>query len=53
MTDGEPLNDDDRHFWLVKGGEWLASCHYGAMVSCSALKRTYRNQVHAHCPHIE
>lgn len=53
MAAGEPLNDDDRHPWLDKVGDWLASHADGAVVSCSALKRKYRDQLRARCAHAE
>jgi gluconokinase len=53
MTAGEPLNDDDRYPWLEKVGEWLAGHRTGGVVSCSALKRKYRDQLRAHCPRVE
>lgn len=51
MTAGQPLDDDDRHPWLEAIGEWLAQ-HSGAggVMSCSALKRKYRDQLRGHCP---
>lgn len=53
MTVGEPLNDDDRYPWLENVGEWLAGHRAGGVVSCSALKRKYRDQLRAHCPGVE
>ena len=53
MAAGEPLNDDDRYPWLEKVGEWLANHHAGGVVSCSALKRKYRDRLRAHCPRVE
>jgi gluconokinase len=53
MAAGEPLNDDDRYPWLEKVGEWLAGHHSGGVVSCSALKRKYRDQLRVHCPQVE
>jgi gluconokinase len=53
MTAGEPLNDDDRYPWLERVGEWLAGHRDGAVASCSALKRKYRDQLRAHCPGVE
>lgn len=53
MAAGEPLDDDDRYPWLEKVGEWLATHREGAVVSCSALKRTYRDQLRAHCPNVQ
>ena len=46
MTAGKPLNDDDRYPWLEAIGEWLAvRCGDGGVMSCSALKRKYRDQL--------
>lgn len=54
MTAGEPLDDDDRHPWLEAIGEWLAQqCTAGGVMSCSALKRKYRDQLRRHCPETE
>ena len=51
MTAGTPLNDDDRYPWLEAIGEWLAvRCGDGGVMSCSALKRKYRDQLRRHCP---
>ncbi|MCV7200162.1 gluconokinase [Mycobacterium angelicum] len=51
MSGGVPLDDDDRHPWLERVGEWLADHGEGGVVSCSALKRKYRDQLRAHCLH--
>ncbi len=53
MAAGEPLDDDDRYPWLDKVGEWLAGHQDGGVVSCSALKRNYRDRLRAHCPRVE
>lgn len=53
MAAGEPLDDDDRYPWLERVGDWLAAHRDGAVVSCSALKRKYRDQLRAHCPGVE
>jgi gluconokinase len=53
MTAGEPLDDTDRYPWLENVGEWLAGHRDGGVVSCSALKRKYRDQLRAHCPRVE
>lgn len=53
MTAGEPLDDDDRYPWLEKVGEWLAGHPDGGVVSCSALKRKYRDRLRAHRPGVE
>ena len=53
MAAGQPLSDDDRYPWLERVGEWLAGHRDGGVVSCSALKRAYRDQLRAHCPRVE
>ena len=54
MTAGEALNDDDRYPWLEAIGEWLAErCDTGGVMSCSALKHKYRDQLRRHCPDVE
>jgi gluconokinase len=53
MTVGQPLNDKDRYPWLERVGEWLADHRDGGVVSCSALKRKYRDQLRAHCSDIK
>jgi gluconokinase len=53
MAAGEPLNDQDRFFWLETVGEWLVAHRDGGVISCSALKRKYRDQLRTHCPDIE
>jgi gluconokinase len=45
MTAGEPLDDSDRAPWLAAVGRWLAEHPGGAVVSCSALRRTYRDML--------
>jgi gluconokinase len=53
MTAGHPLDDDDRYPWLEAIGQWLADHHDGGVMSCSALKRKYRDQMRRHCPDVE
>ncbi|MFC7674087.1 gluconokinase [Mycolicibacterium sp. GCM10028919] len=53
MTAGHPLDDDDRLPWLDSIGAWLAAHGDGGVMSCSALKRKYRDQLRGHCPAIE
>ena len=54
MTAGEALDDDDRHPWLESIGEWLsAHAETGGVMSCSALKRRYRDQLRQHAPATE
>lgn len=53
MTAGHPLNDDDRWPWLESIGGWLAEHVDGGVMSCSALKHAYRDQLREHCPSVE
>jgi gluconokinase len=55
MTAGQPLDDDDRYPWLEAIGQWLAErCEdRGGVMSCSALKRKYRDQLRRHCVGVE
>ncbi len=54
MTAGTALDDDDRHPWLESIGEWLAERNAtGGVMSCSALKRKYRDQLRHHEPRTE
>jgi gluconokinase len=49
MTAGHALDDDDRYPWLESIGEWLAEHdEKGGVMSCSALKRKYRDQLRRH-----
>jgi len=46
MTSGRPLDDEDRRHWLDTVAEWIAERlrdGRGGVVSCSALKRRYRD----------
>ncbi|GAB2598799.1 gluconokinase [Streptomyces capparidis] len=48
MSAGTPLDDADRAPWLDAIGEWARSRRgLGGVVSCSALKRTYRDRLRA------
>src|SRR4029077_10287655 len=53
MTAGEALNDDDRRPWLATIGKWLSAHPDGGVMSCSALKRAYRDQLREHCHGVE
>jgi gluconokinase len=54
MTAGEALDDTDRHPWLEAIGEWLEEhAETGGVMSCSALKRKYRDQLRRHAPTTE
>jgi gluconokinase len=53
MAAGHPLDDDDRRPWLQAIGSWLAERDgSGAVASCSALKRRYRDTLLAAAPGI-
>jgi gluconokinase len=46
MSAGIPLTDSDRGPWLEAIGAWLAQrADTGAVVTCSALKRRYRDAI--------
>jgi gluconokinase len=53
MAAGTALTDDDRYPWLEASGQWLAQHSDGGVLSCSALKRRYRDQLRSHCAGIE
>lgn len=50
MRSGTPLTDDDRAGWLARLGEELAARQGGAVLTCSALKRSYRELLRAAVP---
>lgn len=52
MAAGIPLDDDDRRPWLEAVGQWLADHPDGAVMSCSALKRRYRDELRHQAPHV-
>lgn len=52
MAAGHPLDDTDRYPWLETIGRWLADHAGGGVMSCSALKRSYRDQLRRHCPEV-
>ncbi|MHC1547983.1 gluconokinase [Phyllobacterium sp. K27] len=45
MSSGIPLTDEDRWPWLDKIGAELAKAESGLVVSCSALKMSYRERL--------
>jgi carbohydrate kinase (thermoresistant glucokinase family) len=48
MAAGIPLTDNDRRDWLLEIAQQLADAragHHGLVVSCSALKRSYRDML--------
>ncbi|MEU3980081.1 gluconokinase [Streptomyces sp. NPDC026672] len=53
MTAGVPLDDEDRWPWLDAIGAWaLGRAGLGGVVSCSALKRSYRDRLRAAAPGV-
>lgn len=52
MRAGTPLTDVDRRPWLLAIGAWLAEHENGAVVTCSALKRVYRDTLREAAPTI-
>lgn len=51
MSAGIPLDDADRAPWLAALGAWLAThAADGGVLSCSALKRDYRDTLRAAAP---
>ena len=54
MAAGTPLTDSDREPWLDRIGSTIASAQYehgGAVATCSALKRVYRDRLRATVDH--
>jgi gluconokinase len=49
MAAGVPLDDADRLPWLDLVGEWLAA-HPAGVVSCSVLRRAYRDRIRGFAP---
>ncbi|MEU4208573.1 gluconokinase [Streptomyces sp. NPDC026206] len=55
MSAGIPLDDADRAPWLDAIGDWArgrAALGEGGVVSCSALKRAYRDRLRAAAPGV-
>ncbi|MGY5307386.1 gluconokinase [Nocardia gipuzkoensis] len=51
MAAGTPLDDADREPWLDALAGWLAErSGQGAVVTCSALRRVYRDRLRASAP---
>lgn len=50
MSRGIALTDADRAGWLATLGQKLAAAPQGAVLTCSALKRSYREQLRAAVP---
>lgn len=55
MAAGIALTDDDRHGWLADLAALLADAHARGkplVMTCSALKRSYRDQLRSGCPDL-
>ncbi|MEU2750906.1 gluconokinase [Streptomyces collinus] len=53
MSAGTPLTDEDRLPWLDAIGAWAQErARLGGVVSCSALKRSYRDRLRAAAPGV-
>ncbi|MFH9014324.1 gluconokinase [Streptomyces sp. NPDC017943] len=53
MSAGTPLTDEDRGPWLDAIGGWAQGrAGLGGVVSCSALKRSYRDRLRATAPGV-
>src|SRR5690606_5037351 len=53
MSAGEALTDEDRWPWLELIGQWLAEHdETGGVISCSALRRVYRDVLTKHAPRV-
>lgn len=50
MTRGIALNDGDRDGWLTVLGEQLRHRPGGLVLTCSALKKSYRDRLRHACP---
>jgi len=50
MRQGVPLDDDDRAEWLASLAQALRAHPAGAVLTCSALKRNYRDRLRAGAP---
>ena len=54
MSAGRPLDDADRGPWLEAVGRWLAGhAGSGGVITCSALKRSYRDLLRRFAPDAE
>jgi gluconokinase len=55
MRSGQPLTDEDRWPWLTSVGDWISSKEAdgeSAVVTCSALRRAYRDLLRQDRPHV-
>lgn len=49
MSEGIALTDADREGWLTTLGQLLQAHPQGAVLTCSALKKAYRDRLRAAC----
>lgn len=52
MSTGRALTDEDRWPWLDVVGQWLADHPEGGVMSCSALRRAYRDRLRTWSPQV-
>ena len=52
MREGVPLTDEDRAEWLLRLATELKAQPAGAVLTCSALKRAYRDRLRAAVPDL-
>jgi gluconokinase len=52
MANGIALTDADRAGWLEELGQQLASSKAGVVLSCSALKKSYRDLLRSYKPNL-
>lgn len=52
MREGTPLTDADRADWLQRLAQELKAHPLGAVLTCSALKRSYRDMLRAAVPEL-
>lgn len=52
MSQGIALTDADREGWLTALGQLLQGHPDGAVLTCSALKKAYRDRLRAACPAV-
>lgn len=50
MRSGTPLTDADRQGWLDRLGALLGARHQGVVLTCSALRRVYRDRLRGAAP---
>ena len=55
MSSGQPLTDEDRWPWLSTLGDWMSqeiAAGRSGIVTCSALRRAYRDLLREGRPHV-